>query len=129
MSDLNLCVINGNVTRDPDMRVLPTGTSVTKLGIANNRSYKKGEEWCEETSFFNVVVFGKLAEFVNEKCLKGTPIQVFGRIKQDRWEKDGEKKSAVEIVAESVRVLAKFEKRATDGDGPAPTASEGPIPF
>lgn len=110
MTDLNHLVLIGRLTRDlgSDERsfgYLPNGTAKAVVSIAVNRSRKKDNQWVDETSFFDVTIFGKTAENLKPYLLKGSQICVEGFIKQDRWEKDGQKQSRISIVAENVQLL------------------------
>lgn len=92
----NVTVV-GNITRDPELRFTASGLAVCGFGVAVNR--KRGEE--ETTSFFDVSSFGDLAEHVAE-LPKGCRVIVVGRLEQRSWEKDGEKRSKVELVADEI---------------------------
>ena len=121
MTDLNNVTVIGRVTQEigeNDFGYLSTGTAKLTLHIANNESRKKGEEWIDEPSYFDVTVWGKYAENLKLKIRKGLLVAVSGRLKQDRWEKDGQKKSKIYINADSVQILEKTEKKAeTNNDG------------
>jgi single-strand DNA-binding protein len=102
MADASVSLV-GNITRDPDLKYLPSGQANVKFGMAVNRRWPdKSGEWQEETSFFDVVAWGQLAENVAQSCGKGTRAVVVGRLSQRSWEKDGQKRSAVEVVADEV---------------------------
>jgi len=104
---LNKVFLIGRLTRDPEIRFLPSGTQVTAFSIAVNRSYKVGEEWREETYYFDIEAFGNLAERLGRQLNKGTQILVEGQLRQDRWETSaGEKRSKVKIVADRVNLLS-----------------------
>lgn len=112
----NKVIIMGNLTRDPEMKYLSSGKPVTNFSIAVNEKYKKGEEWIDQTSYFDVVVFARQAETCNEYLKKGRPVLVEGKLQQSRWEaQDGTKRSKVEIVASGVTFLG--EGKQTSGDG------------
>lgn len=101
--------IVGNTVRDWELTYTPAGKAVGKVGVAVNRRYKKGDEWQEETSFLNVVVWGEQAENAAESMPKGTRVMVSGRLEQRSWESpDGEKRSTVEIVADEVAASVKW---------------------
>lgn len=106
-SNTNVVVLIGNLTRDPELSVLPnTSTSICKFSIANNRAFTSGGEKKDQTSFFNCVAWGKLGEVIAGYCHKGNKVAVTGRLQQRTWEdKDGGKRSAVEIVAEGCEFL------------------------
>ena len=103
--NLNKTFIIGNLTRDPELKTLPSGTSVASFGIATNRVWKndKGEKQ-EEVQFHNIVVFGRQAETVSQYLKKGSLALVEGRIQTQSWTApDGAKRSRTEIVAERIQ--------------------------
>lgn len=103
MSDSDITII-GNLVRDPEMRFTPGGAANAKFGVAVNRKWtQKDGEKKEETSYFNVVAWGSLAENVAASLTKGQRVIVNGRLSQRTWEKDdGEKVNMVEINADNV---------------------------
>jgi single-strand DNA-binding protein len=108
----NRVILVGNLTRDPEMRYTPQGTSVCTFGIAVNRRYKQGEEIKEETTFVNVVAFGKQADTCGQYLNKGRMVLVEGRLQERRWEtEDGQQRSRYEVVAQTVRF---FPKKAAE---------------
>jgi len=113
---LNSVNIMGNLTRDPELKNTPTGKSVCSMSIANNRIYSKNNEKVTEVSYFDVEVWGLVAENCAKYLKKGSGIIVEGRLKQDRWEKDGKTQSRVRISANSVHFMP---KRAEEGGGQA----------
>ena len=121
MANGNTITIIGNVTRDPELRYLTSGTALAQLGVAVNRRYQQNGEWQEDTSFFDVVCWRELADNVSESISKGDRIIVTGRLEQRSWEtQDGDKRSKVEIVADEVGpslrwATAKIEKIRRDG--------------
>ncbi len=102
---LNSVNIMGNLTRDPELKNTPSGKSVCSLSIANNRVYTKNSEKVTEVSYFDVEVWGPVAENCAKYLKKGSGIIVEGRLKQDRWEKDGKTQSRVRISANSVHFM------------------------
>ena len=109
MTDINSVVLVGRITKDvgSDERsfsYVGNGTAKAVVSIAVNRGVKKGDKWEDETSFFDVVIWGKMAENLKPKLIKGRQITVSGYLKQDRWEKDGQKQSRVQVVADMVEV-------------------------
>lgn len=101
---LNKAFIIGNLTRDPEMRSLPSGIAVTNFSLATNRRYKdKDGGWQESTDYHNIVVFGRQAETVNQYLNKGSMALVEGRIQTRSWEQDGQKKYRTEIVADRIQ--------------------------
>jgi single-strand DNA-binding protein len=104
---LNSVNIMGNLTRDPEMKYTPSGKAVCSLSIANNRIYSKNNEKVTEVSYFDVEVWGVVAENCSKYLLKGQGIIVEGRLRQDRWEKDGKTQSRVRITANNIHFLPK----------------------
>ncbi len=100
--NLNKVFIIGNLTRDPELRALPSGISVTSFGIATNRVFKdKTGAKKEDVQFHNIVVFGKQAEIVKQYLSKGNSVLIEGRIQTRTWDaQDGTKRSKTEIIAE-----------------------------
>lgn len=103
----NIVIEVGNLTRDAELKYTQSGTAILKFSIAVNRQIppkRDGEEWGQETSFFDVQLWGKLAESKRELA-NGDKVIVNGRLKQYRWEQDGKQRSMVYIEGESVGVL------------------------
>lgn len=101
---LNKAMLYGNLTRDPELRALPSGGNVCSFSIATNRVYKKADgSKQEQTDYHNVVVFGRQAETCAQYLKKGSPAYVEGRIQTRSWEKEGAKQYRTEIVAERVQ--------------------------
>ncbi|MEK7118882.1 MAG: single-stranded DNA-binding protein [Patescibacteria group bacterium] len=100
---INKAFIYGNLTRDPEMKALPSGVSVTSFGVATNRTWKdKNGVKQESVNFHNVVAFGKPAELVHQYLKKGSPIFIDGRIQTRSWDdKEGKKQYRTEIVVEN----------------------------
>jgi len=106
--DINEVRLMGNVTKDPDLRYTPSGAGVLSFSIATNRRYKKGEEWVDEPSFHNIVVWNQ-AEGLAQRIIKGTRIVIEGRIQTRSWDdKDGKKQYKTEVVADRVILIARF---------------------
>lgn len=103
--NLNKAFIIGNMTRDPELRNLPSGTPVVSFGVATNRVWKnKSGEKQEEAQFHNVVVFGRQAEIAKQYLAKGSLVMIEGRIQTRNWDaQDGTKRSRTEIVAERIQ--------------------------
>ena len=111
---LNSVNIMGNLTRDPELKYTPSGKSVCSLSIANNRVYTSKGEKVNEVSYFDVEVWGPIGENCVKYLTKGSGIIVEGRLKQDRWEKDGKTQSRVRITANSIHFLPKRGDRAAE---------------
>ena len=127
---LNKAIIIGNLTRDPELRALPSGTKVTTLGMATNRVFKnKNGEKQEDTQFHNIVVFGQQAEIVNQYLKKGQSVLVEGRIQNRSWDgPDGVKKYRTEIVADRVQFGPKAGAATGPGSGSNPNPQSGQPP-
>lgn len=98
MSFTNFVAVDGNLTRDGEITFANSGTAILNLSIAHNTKIKEKEE----VSFFDVVAFGKHAEYVADFAVKGATVTVIGRLHQDKWEKDGKKYSRTKIIASQV---------------------------
>ena len=106
MASYNRVVLVGNVTRDPELRYISSGTAVTDVGLAvNDRRKTASGEWVEETTFVDVTLWGRQAEVAGEYVTKGSPILIEGRLKLDTWEKDGKKNSKLRVVGERMQLL------------------------
>ncbi|MBI2036914.1 MAG: single-stranded DNA-binding protein [Candidatus Liptonbacteria bacterium] len=127
--NLNKVFLIGNLTRDPELKALPSGTAVASFGVATNRVWKdqKGEKR-EDVQFHNVVAFGRQAEVINQYLKKGSMIFVEGRLQTQSWDgQDGVKRYKTEIVAERIQLGPRpFSGQAAGGQGfRAPQKSQG----
>ncbi|KKT41798.1 hypothetical protein A2W54_02540 [Candidatus Giovannonibacteria bacterium RIFCSPHIGHO2_02_43_13] len=118
--NLNKVFLIGNLTRDPEMRALPSGQAVANFGLATNRMWKgKDGSQQKQTEFHNIVMFGRLAEIAQQYLKKGGMIMVEGRIQNRSWEgQDGQKKYKTEIVAESMQMGPRNSSRTPDAVSP-----------
>ncbi len=123
---LNNVIMMGNLTRDPELRKLPSGKVVSGLSIANDRTYMNKAAKITEVSYFDVEVWGVTAENCSKYLTKGSGIIVEGRLKQDRWEKDGKPYSHVKIIADAVRFLSKKQKNNAGQSSSVPS-SKSPV--
>lgn len=107
MPNYNRVILAGNLTRDPELRYIPSGQAVTNFTVAINRNYiTQAGERREETNFIPVVVWGKQAENCNQYLSKGSPVLVEGRLQQRSWEtQEGQKRTIIEVVADRVVFL------------------------
>ena len=102
----NQVILMGNLTRDPDLRQIPSGQSVCSFSLALNRSYKGQDgEWVEATDFVDVVAWGPLGERIAQYVTKGRPVLVNGRLQSRQWEQDGQKRNKLEVIASDVTFL------------------------
>lgn len=127
MASVNRVILVGNLTRDPELRHTPSGTAVTELGLAINRTWydKQASEKREETTFVDVTVWGKSAENCAQYLSKGASALIEGRLQLDQWEdrETGQKRSKLKVVAENVQFLGGRQQR---GDSPQTQHSEQP---
>lgn len=146
MASFNRVILVGNITRDPELRYIPSGTAVTELGLAvNDRRKNQNGEWIDETTFVDVTLWSRQAEVACEYLSKGSPVLIEGRLKLDTWETDGQKRSKLRVVGERMQMLGargggqgggggggSFQRSETTQQQPV-AANEGPpedeIPF
>jgi single-strand DNA-binding protein len=106
MASFNRVILMGNLTRDPELRYVPSGMAVTDIGLAvNDRRKSANGEWVEETTFVDVTLWGRTAEIACEYLSKGSPTLIEGRLKLDTWEKEGKKNSKLKVVGEKLQLL------------------------
>ena len=119
-SSINVVAITGNLTKDPELRSTPSGTSVCKLRVAVNSRRKDGQsgEWVDKPNYFDVTVWGAQGENCANYLSKGRPVAVQGRLDWREWEsQDGGKRQAVEIIADSVQFLGSRGDNPSGGGG------------
>jgi single-strand DNA-binding protein len=120
-SNINIVAITGNLTRDPELRSTPSGTSVCKLRVAVNSRRKDGQtgEWTDKPNYFDVTVWGAQGENCANYLSKGRPVAVEGRLDWREWEaQDGSgKRQAIEIIANSVQFLGSRDQSGGSGNG------------
>ncbi len=104
-NDINTSTVTGRLTRDAELKYTNSGSAVTTFSIASNYSKKEGDQWVEEVNYFDVTAWGRQGEALNQYLQKGQEIAVTGELRQDRWEKDGQKRSKVGIKANSIKLL------------------------
>ena len=119
---INSVTVCGNLTRDPELKALPSGQNVCSLSLATNKVWTKDGERKESTEFHNVIVFGKQAENTAKYLTKGSQALVQGELQTRNWEKDGVKHYRTEIVAQSIQFGAK------PSNAPAANKSESVLP-
>lgn len=118
---LNKALLYGNLTRDPELRAIPSGQKVATFGLATNRTFRNKEgQQQEQTEFHNIVAFGRTAEVMGQYLKKGRPVFVEGRIQTRSWEADGRKNYRTEIVVDNFQ----FGPQAAGAAGGAARAAE-----
>lgn len=106
MASFNRVILIGNLTRDPELRYIPSGMAVSDVGLAvNDRRKGQNGEWIEETTFVDVTLWGRTAEVVCEYVTKGSPLFIEGRLKLETWEKDGKKNSKLKVIGERIQLI------------------------
>lgn len=122
--DINEVRLMGNLTNDPELRFTPNGSAVLNFSIATNRRYKQGENWTDEVTYHNVVVWGNLAQGLSTRVKKGTRVYIDGRIQVRTWDgQDGKKNYRTEVVANNVLLIDRYNKDV--GDAAASAAPMG----
>ena len=128
MANLNRVLLIGNLTRDPELRVTPKGSSICQFGLAVNRTFKDGAgQQREETTFIDVEAWGRQGEVISKYCTKGRPLFVEGRLRFDSWEDKttGQKRNRLSVVLENFQFIG---SRGDDqGGGGAPAAGAPPL--
>ena len=119
MASFNRVILVGNLTRDPEIRYIPSGSAVADVGLAvNDRRKNANGEWIEEVTFVDVVLWGRTAEVAGEYLSKGSPVLIEGRLKLDSWEgQDGQKRTKMRVVCERMQMLG------SKGEGRGPAAA------
>lgn len=143
MASFNRVILVGNLTRDPELRYIPSGTAVTDIGLAvNDRRKNPNGEWVEETTFVDVTLWSRTAEIASEYLSKGSQVLIEGRLKLDTWEgKDGQKQSKLRVVGMNMTMLGSRGGGQAGGQGgggpraaapqrgrPAPQQQDAPPP-
>ena len=130
-TNINRVIITGNLTSDPELRSLPSGTSVCKLRVACNTRRKDNStgEWVDKPNYFDVTVWGAQGENCANYLSKGRPVAIDGRLDWREWQaQDGSKRESVEIVAESVQFLGGRDEGQGGGGGGAQQYNNGFAP-
>ncbi len=127
MASYNRVIMMGNLTRDPEMRYLASGTAVTDIGLAMNEKRKNANgELIEETVFVDVTLWGRTAEVASEYLSKGSPVLIEGRLKLDTWQtNDGQKRSKLKVVGDRMQLLG---TRGGAGGGGGPGGGRAAAP-
>jgi len=124
MSDLAVAVIVGRLTRDAELKYTNSGQAVCHFSVATGSRRKKGDQWVEESSFWDVDLWGKQGESINQYLTKGKLVAVEGSMRQDKWEQDGQTRSKIQITANTVQLLG-----SSGGQGGQGGSFERPRPI
>jgi single-strand DNA-binding protein len=131
-TNINRVVLTGNLTADPELRSLPSGTSVCSLRIACNTRRKNGStgEWEDKPNYFNVTVWGAQGENCARFLSKGRPVAIDGRLEWREWEaQDGTKRQTIDIIADSVQFLGSREEASQGGFAGSRDSRGGEVPI
>lgn len=135
MASFNRTTLLGNLTRDPETSYAPSGTAICKFGLAVNNKYKQGTEMKEDCLFIDITVFGKAGENCAKYLSKGAGVLIDGRLNFSSWEKDGQRRSKLDVVASTVQFLGKSGEAKAPQKKPAekpPESNQGieeDVPF
>ena len=125
MADINHVVLVGRLTRDAELKYTAGGQAVCKFSIAVNRRRKNGDQWEDEANYFDVVLWGRQGESLNQYLLKGKSVGVEGELRQDRWQQDGQNRSKIEIVANNIQLLGGSPGGNGSGSGSSGAGGSG----
>lgn len=129
MANFNRVILMGNITADIDLRYTGSNTAVTDVTLAINEKRKnQAGEWVDETVFVDVTLWGRTAEVASEYLSKGSPIFIEGRLKLDRWEQDGQKRSRLKVVCDRMQMVGGRGGGEGGGGGGGGRGSRGSSP-
>jgi single-strand DNA-binding protein len=128
-TNINRVIITGNLTTDPELRSLPSGTSICKLRVACNTRRKDNStgEWVDKPNYFDVTVWGAQGENCARYLSKGRPVAVDGRLEWREWEQEGHKRQAIDIIADAVQFLSSPRDEAGGAGNGFSTRSDIPV--
>ena len=120
MSNINRVIISGRLTRDPDVRTTAGGTTVMGLGVAVNdrRRTQQTGQWEDYTNFIDCTMFGSRAEALSRILTKGMLVCIEGRLRWSQWERDGQKRSKIEVIVDEVEMPSRSQGASGDGSQP-----------
>lgn len=126
-NNINRVLLTGNLTKDPELHDF-SGTKVCRMRVAVNGRVKKSDEWVDKANYFDVVAFGSQGENCAKYLSKGRPLAVDGRLDWNEWEKDGEKRQGVQVIADSVQFLDDGKRDESSGGGQPEAAAAAVSP-
>jgi len=128
--DINTVTITGNLTRDPELRNLPSGQAVCNIRIAHNERRKNSTgDWTDYPAYFDVTIWSGLGEYLANNLAKGQKVVVNGRLKWREYESNGDKRQAVDITADSVVPVPRSDTPAPSTESFERGVADGDIPF
>ena len=116
MPDVNHVILIGRLTRDAELKYTSGGMAVCKFAIAVNKRRKQGEQWVDEANYFDIVLWGRSGETLNQYLVKGKQVAVEGELHQNRWEQDGQARSKIEINATNCQLLGGGDGQRQQGN-------------
>lgn len=132
---INRVVISGNLTRDPELRSTANGTAVLSLGVAVNdrRKNQQTGEWEDFPNFIDCTMFGTRAQAVSNYLTKGQKVLIEGKLRWSQWERDGQKRSKIDVIVDEIEFMSPRTDGFSQGGGyqasrPASTAPVAPVP-
>ena len=125
---LNIVAISGNLTRDPELRTTPGGTSILNFGVAVNdrRQNPQTGEWEDYPNFVDVTIFGKRGSALAQYLHKGVKVSIEGKLRYSSWEKDGQRRSKLEVIAEEIEFMSQRQDAAPQAPALPPQAYRQP---
>jgi single-strand DNA-binding protein len=117
MADLSIAVLVGRLTRDSELKYTNAGQAVANFSVATSTRRKKGDEWVDEPSFWDIELWGKQAEGINQYLTKGKQVAIEGSMRQDRWDQDGVQRMKVKVNANTVQLLGGGQGNGNQGGG------------
>lgn len=113
---INRVVISGNLTRDPELRQTQSGTSVLSIGIAVNDRHKNAStgEWEDYANFIDCTLFGNRAEAMSKLLQKGSMVTIDGKLRWSQWERDGQKRSKIEVIVQDLDPSGNLKKSSEE---------------
>ena len=129
MADLSIAVLVGRLTRDSELKYTSGGSPICSFSVATSSRKKKGDQWIDEASFWDIELWGKQGESLQQYLVKGKQVAIEGSMRQDRWEKDGQPRMKVVISAQTVQLLGGGQDKGQAKEQPrrqSPFAEEKP---
>ena len=129
---INRVLIAGNLTRDPELRATSGGTQVLSFGVAVNdrRRNQQTGQWEDYPNYIDCTMFGARAEALSRYLSKGTKVAIEGKLRWSQWERDGQKRSKIEVIVEEIELMSRSEKRAEEpGRQPSMGLYDEDVPF
>ena len=128
---INRVNLSGNLTRDAELTATQSGTQVARFGLAVNERVKNQRtgEWESRPNFIDCVMFGLRAEKLAQYLCKGTKVAVEGRLRYSSWERDGERRSKIEVIVDEVEFMSRGQQGDGGGYAPSPAPQQAPAPM